>query len=65
MEIVESGQSDTTNNGGRYSINDVEAGPVTVRFSKADFSTDEVPADVVAGQTVTVNFELEPMPEPE
>ena len=60
VEIIESSQSDTTNNGGRYSISDISEGNVTVRASKTGFITQEEPATVTAGQNITVNFALVP-----
>ena len=60
VEIVESGQFDTTNNGGRYTINDVNEGQVTARASKAGFVTETMSATVVAGQDTVVNFALMP-----
>ena len=60
VEIVGTGPSGTSNNGGRYSINDVPEGSVTVRASKSGFVTEDEMVIVVAGQSTTVNITLEP-----
>ena len=60
VEIVGTGPSGTTNNGGRYSINDVAEGMVMVRASLSGFIDKEKMVIVVAGQSTTVNFALEP-----
>ena len=60
VTIVETGQNDTTNKGGRYSINDVPEGEVTVRASKLGFVIQQKTVIVIAGQSTTVNFALLP-----
>ncbi|MCH8338926.1 MAG: carboxypeptidase-like regulatory domain-containing protein [Chloroflexi bacterium] len=61
VTIVETGQNDTTNKGGRYSINDVPEGSViVVKASKLGFVDEEKTVIVIAGQSTTVNFALLP-----
>lgn len=60
VEIVETGQSATTNNGGKYRIKDVPTGDVTVRASKPGFVTQEKLATVIADQDTVVDFALQP-----
>ncbi|MCH7952060.1 carboxypeptidase regulatory-like domain-containing protein [Patescibacteria group bacterium] len=61
VKIVETGQSDSTNKGGRYSIGDVPEGDVTVEASMEGFVTQSQEATVTAGQTTTLNFSLVPV----
>ena len=60
VEIVGTDKSDTTNNGGRYSIGGVSEGDVTVRASKPGYIPEETPATVVADQNTVVDFALAP-----
>ena len=54
------GSSSLTNKGGKYSIQNVSAGPQTVIASKPGFDTVEQDVDVPAGSTVTLDFTLTP-----
>ena len=59
--LVEAGgQSATTNRGGRYTINDVPEGSHTVTAEKSGYVTGSQPVDVVADQTTSANFALQP-----
>ena len=61
VEIVVHNLSDTSNKGGRYSINDVPEGSViVVKASKLGFVDGEKTVIVIAGQSTTVNFALSP-----
>lgn len=60
LVTTDTGQSATTNNGGKYTINNVPAGSRTVTASKTGYVTQQQPATVTAGQTTTVNFALVP-----
>ncbi len=52
------GESATTNKGGKYNIRDVPAGIKTVTASKDGYETQPMEITVVAGQSITVDFDL-------
>ena len=54
------GSSSLTNNGGKYTIQDVPAGPQTVIASKAGYADVEQAVDVTAGTSVTLDLTLTP-----
>ena len=58
--VTDTSESDTTNNGGKYTINNVPEGSRTVTASLTGYVTQQQPATVTAGQTTTVNFALVP-----
>lgn len=60
LVTTDTGQSATTNNGGKYTLNNVPEGNRTVTASRTGYVTQQQPATVVAGQTTTVNFALVP-----
>lgn len=49
---------------GRYSFSDLLPGVYQVVVSKAGFHTDSRNAEVEAGRAITVDFKLEPLPQP-
>ena len=51
----------TTNSQGYYQITDVPAGNKTVTASKSGYNSQSKTVNVVAGQTVTVDFQLQPV----
>jgi hypothetical protein len=57
---TDTGQSATTNRGGKYTIQDVPEGNRTVTASRSGYVTQQQPATVTAGQTTTVNVALVP-----
>ncbi len=61
LVTTDTGESATTNNGGKYTIRNVPAGNRTVTASLSFYVTQQQPATVVAGQTTTVDFDLVPM----
>jgi choice-of-anchor B domain-containing protein len=54
------GSSSLTNNGGKYTVQNVSAGVQTVIASKAGFDTVEQQVAVPAGSSVTLDFTLTP-----
>ena len=54
------GTSSQTNNGGKYTIQNVPAEMQTVLASKAGFLNQQQDISVIAGATVTLNFTLAP-----
>jgi hypothetical protein len=60
LVTTDTGQAATTNNGGKYTIQNVPEGNRTVTASKSGYVTQQQPATVTAGQTTTVNFALVP-----
>jgi hypothetical protein len=61
LVTADTGESATTNRGGKYTIRNVPEGDRTVTASKVDYDTQEQPAPVTAGQTTPVNFVLVPL----
>ncbi len=59
---TDTGESATTNRGGKYTISDVPEGNRTVTATLAGYISQDKPATVVAGDTEKVNFELTPTP---
>lgn len=57
---TDTGGSTTTNRGGKYSMNNIPAGQVTVSASMPGFVTQMVTVTVSDGQTVVVDFNLVP-----
>jgi choice-of-anchor B domain-containing protein len=55
---VDSGSSATSNNGGKYNIQNVVAGSHTVTASKSGYLPQLQDVDVDVGTTITVNFTL-------
>jgi len=51
----------TTNSQGYYQITDVPAGNKTVTASKSGYNSQSKTVNVLAGQTVTVDFQLQPV----
>lgn len=51
-----------TNSEGQYTIRGVRAGPVEVRVLRVGFSEQKQTVTVVAGQTVTADFAMTPVP---
>ncbi len=51
-----------SNGDGLYTIRGLAAGAVTVRMLRVGYAERRLPATVVAGKTVTVNFELSAIP---
>ena len=62
LVMADTGESATTNNGGKYNIRDVPEGSRTVTASKTGYDDLPQPATVTAGQTTPVNFALVPVP---
>ncbi len=60
LVTVDTGESKTTNNSGRYNLGNVPAGSRTVTASKVGYVIQQIMAPLVAGQTVTVDFALVP-----
>jgi hypothetical protein len=57
---IDTGQSATTNRGGKYSTSDIPAGQHTATASIAGYTTETKPVTVVADQTTVVDFALVP-----
>ena len=60
LVTTDTGESATTNNGGKYTIKNVPEGNRTVTASLTGYVTQQKPATVVTSQTTTVDFDLVP-----
>lgn len=59
VSIAGTGVGTLTNNAGRYLIPNVPTGPVTVRIQMIGYEPQEQSATIAAGETVTLDFQLE------
>jgi len=59
LMTADTGESATTNRGGKYTIRNVPEGERTVTASKDGYDPQDQPVTVAAGQTTTINFAME------